>query len=187
MEEFFKSGRFKKSYKLAPQIPNISVDYSELLFKNDEKKLSLRVLKNSFEKFPFVDTFKKYVNFADNEEKIKRAKKLLNVAPQSWIPNFYLAKFYADEGMVQVASEYIKQAYKIKQYSFIADEVVKINSLLDVGDEVIDLSAARNMRSFWKCSECGNHSETWCPICSNCSSIATYKYEETAEEILPAV
>ena len=137
----------------------------------------------SFERLPSIEIFQKYVS-VDND-KIKRGERLLQAAPQSWVPYYGLAKICEKEDMPAIAFDYIYKAYELAHYSFIADDLVRINALRNEGETLIDLSQARKVNFFWRCGKCGDCSKKWKPICSHCLSIATYSYVEELEEDLP--
>lgn len=175
----------KKAHKLAPQISDISIAYADELLKSDEKRLARKVLMRNFELSPSIEIFNKCVML--DEEKIRRGEKLLKAAPQSWVPYFCLAKICVEEEMPALAFEHISRAYELAHYRLIADELVKINALQNNGESLMDLSEARAVRFFWRCSKCGDHSEKWRSVCPCCMSVATYSYVEEPEENLPTM
>ena len=175
----------KKAHKLAPQIPDISIVYADELLKDDERRSAEKTLMRTFEQSPSIEIFNKYVALGD--DKIKRGEKLLRVAPQSWVPYYGLAKFCVEEDMPVLAFDYISRAYKLAHYSFIADELTKINALQNSGDSLVDLSEAKPVKFFWRCTKCGDRSVRWRSVCSCCMSVATYSYTEELEENLPAM
>lgn len=175
----------KKAHKLAPQIPDISIIYVDELLKEDERRSAEKALMRTFELSPSIEIFNKYVALGD--DKIKRGEKLLKVAPQSWVPYYGLAKFCVEEDMPVLAFDYISRAYELAHYSFIADELTKINALQNRGDSLVDLSEAKPVKFFWRCTKCGDRSIRWKSVCSCCMSVATYSYAEELEENLPAM
>jgi len=175
----------KAAYKLAPHIPDVAIKYADELLKQDEPKSAGKVLLNSFEKSPCIEIFDKYV--AIDIDQVKRGEKLLKLAPQSWIPFYGLAKICEKEGMLPMALDYISRAYELAHYSFIADELTRINSLHNNGETLIDLSQSKNVKFFWRCTKCGEYSKKWRTICSRCMSVASYSYVEELEENLPAI
>ena len=175
----------KKAHKLAPQIPDIAVAYADELLKNDERRSARKVLMRTFERSPSIEIFNKYV--ALGEDKIKEGEKLLRAAPQSWVPFYCLAKICVEEEMSTLAFEYISRAYELARYSFIADELAKINSLQNSGETLIDLSEAKPVKFFWRCTKCGEHSVKWRSVCPCCISVAAYSHVEEPEENLPTI
>ncbi len=175
----------KKAHKLAPKIPDIAIAYADELLKNDEKRSARKTLMRNFELSPSIEIFDKYV--ALDEDKIRRGEKLLNAAPQSWVPYYCLAKICVEEEMPTLAFEYISRAYELAHYSFIADELAKINALQNNGEALMDLSEAKPVRFFWRCSKCGDHSVKWRSVCPCCMSVATYSYVEEFEGNLPTM
>ncbi len=175
----------KRAHKLAPQISDIAITYADELLKHDEKRYAEKTLLRSFEQSPSVEILKKYISLG--EDKIKRGEKLLNVAPQSWIPCYYLAKICVEEDMLALASDYISRAYDLAHYNFIADELAKINVLQNNGEPLMDLSEVKPVKFFWRCQKCGNHSAKWKSVCPRCTSVATYSYVEGTEENLPVM
>lgn len=173
----------KKAHKLAPKISDIAVTYAEELLKNDEKRSARKALMRNFELSPSIEIFNKYVSL--DEDKIKRGEKLLNAAPQSWVPYYCLAKICVEEEMPALAFEYISRAYDLAHYNFIADELARINALQNNGENLMDLSEAKPVRFFWRCSKCGDHSVKWRSVCPCCMSVATYSCVEEFEENLP--
>lgn len=173
----------KKAHKLAPKISDIAVAYAEELLKNDEKRSARKALMRNFELSPSIEIFNKYVSL--DEDKIKRGEKLLNAAPQSWVPYYCLAKICVEEEMPALAFEYISRAYDLAHYNFIADELARINALQNNGENLMDLSEAKPVRFFWRCSKCGDHSVKWRSVCPCCMSVATYSCVEEFEENLP--
>lgn len=173
----------KKAHKLAPKISDIAVAYAEELLKNDEKRSARKALMRNFELSPSIEIFNKYVSL--DEDKIKRGEKLLNAAPQSWVPYYCLAKICVEEEMPTLAFEYISRAYDLAHYNFIADELARINALQNNGENLMDLSEAKPVRFFWRCSKCGDHSVKWRSVCPCCMSVATYSCVEEFEENLP--
>lgn len=169
----------KKAFKLAPELAPIAIDYAKKLFQNDDKRAAKKVLLKSFEAFPFVETCETYLNLGspENLEKIERAKNLKNAAPESWIPYYYLAKLCVRENMLQLASDYIENAYNLAQYDFIADEYANIDALLETSKSP-DLSKSKSLKSYWICSECGEHSDHWTAVCPNCLNPGSYSYIE---------
>ena len=174
----------KRAHKLAPQISDIAVVYADELLKRDEKRSAEKSLIGSFEQSPSVEIFKKYI--ALGEDKIKRGEKLLNAVPQSWVPYYYLAKICVEEEMLALASDYISHAYELAHYSFIADELVKINALQNSSETLMDLSEAKSVKFLWRCEKCGARSGKWVSVCPRCIAVATYSYVEELEENLPA-
>ncbi len=174
----------KRAHKLAPQISDIAIIYSDELLKNDEKRSAEKTLLRTFELSPTVEIFDKYVELG--EDKIRRGEKLLKVAPQSWVPYYELSKLCISEDMFALAFDYISKAYELAHYSFISDELVKINAHQNNGGTSVDLSEAKPVKFFWRCSKCGESSLKWMPVCSCCMSVATYSYVEELEENLPA-
>jgi len=175
----------KKAHKLAPQIPDIAIAYADELLKNDEKKSAGKALLRTFELSPSIEIFNKYIELGD--DKVKRGGKLLEAAPQSWVPYYCLAKICAEEDMSALAFDYISKAYELARYSFIANELGFISSLQDKVEPLLDLSEARDVKFFWRCAKCGDHSVKWRSVCSCCLSVATYSYVEELEENLPAM
>lgn len=176
----------KEAYKLAPQISDIAITYADELIKIDERKSAGKVLLRSFEEIPSIEVFKKYVSVGT--DKVERGEKLLKMARNSWVPYYGLAKICEKEGIVSLAFDYISRAYELAHYSFIADELVRINALQNGGEDLIDLSQAKNVKFEWKCKNCGGLSSTWRSICPCCLSIASYSYIEVekSKEDLPA-
>lgn len=177
----------KKASKLALNIPNIVIDYADELCKNNEKKSAQKVLRKSFGKFPSRDVFRKYIEIFAEEtsEKIKKAEKLRKVAPQSWIPYYYLAKFSEEEGIYTIALSYIRRAYDLRQYDFIANEFIKINTLLNSDGTPGNPIESKKVEFFWRCAECGNLDANWRSICPHCLATASYSYFEEIQETLP--
>jgi len=103
----------KRAHKLAPQISDIAIAYADELLKQDEPKSAGKVLLMSFEQFPSVEIFQKYVQIDD--DKIKRGEKLLQVASQSWVPYYGLAKICEKEDMWAIAFDYISKAYELDE------------------------------------------------------------------------
>ena len=175
----------KTAYKLAPHISDIAITYADELLKQDEKKSAGKVLLNSFEKSPCIEIFDKYVSI--DAEQVKRGEKLLKIAPQSWVPYYGLAKICEKEDMLSMALDYISRAYDLANYTFIADELTRINSLHNNSETLIDLSKSKNVKFFWRCTKCGDCSKKWKTVCSHCISVASYSYVEELEENLPAI
>lgn len=173
----------KQAHNLAPQISDIAVAYADELLKCDEKRSAEKALLRSFEQSPSVEILKKYISLG--EDKVKRGEKLLDIAPQSWIPYYYLAKICVEEDMSALASDYISRAYDLAHYDFIADEWGKINALQNNGETLMNLSEVRSVKFFWRCEKCGDHSLKWRSVCPRCMSIATYSHTEGTEENLP--
>lgn len=169
----------KEAYKLAPQISDIAIMYADELIKLDEKKSAGKVLLKSFEKNPSIEVFKKYVSIGS--DKVKRGEKLLQIAQNSWIPYYGLAKLCEKEGIASLALDYISRAYELAHYSFIADELVKINALQNGGELLIDLSRAKNVKFEWRCRNCNSSSSTWRSFCPCCLSIASHSSVEVEE------
>lgn len=178
-KQSLKLSDLKESYKLAPQISDIAIMYADELVKLDEKKSASKVLLRSFEKNPSIEVFKKYVSVGT--DKVKRGEKLLQIAQNSWIPYYCVAKLCEKEGIVSLAFDCISRAYELAHYSFIADELVKINAMQNGGEDLIDLSQAKNVKFEWRCRSCGSSSSTWISICPCCLSIASYSSVEVDE------
>ncbi len=172
----------KAAYKLTPHISDIAIKYANELLKQDEPKSAGKVLLNSFEKSPCIEVFDKYVSI--DADQVKRGEKLLNAAPQSWVPHYGLAKICEKEGMLSMAQDYISRAYELAHYTFIADELTRINSLQNNSEHLIDLSQAKNVKFFWRCTKCGECSKNWKTVCPRCMSVASYSYAEESEENL---
>lgn len=182
-EQSFNESDLKDAYKLAPHISNIAIKYANELLKQDEPKSASKVLLNSFEKSPCIEVFDKYVSI--DTDQVKKGEKLLKTAPQSWVPYYGLAKICEKENMLSMALEYISQAYELANYTFIADELTRINSLQNNSKPLIDLSQAKNVKFFWRCTKCGECSKKWKTVCSHCLSVASYSHVEELEENLP--
>ncbi len=175
----------KRAYKLAPHISDIAIAYAEELAKREEQRSAKKVLLKSFIKVPMVEVFKKYLLLSDDE--IKAGEKLMKGAPQSWIPYYYLSEMCYSQGMPAMALEYINKAYGLAHYDFIANELVKINAEQGAEECEVELSKARPMKAYWRCSRCGEHASKWHSVCSCCMSVASYSYVEEVEEDLPSV
>lgn len=175
----------KSAYKLAPHVSVIAIQYADELLKQGEKKSASKVLLRSFEKFPCIEIFDKYVSI--ESDLVRRGEKLLNIAPQSWVPYYGLAKICEKEDMLSIALDYISQAYKLARYSFIADELNRISSLQNRRELSVDLSQAKKVKFLWRCNQCGNHSSVWDSLCPCCLSMASYSYVKELEEDLPSI
>jgi uncharacterized membrane-anchored protein len=178
----------KKALKLAPELSDAAINCAELLIKNEEYRAARDMLKKSFRVFPNQKVFDKYISTGEdlsNLDKIKLANKLIDVAPDSWIGYYGLAKLYIREEMTGSAFQNLLTAYEKEPFDFIGNELIKVAENLNdpKPSEAIDILSrplkTKHVNFVWKCSHCGSEEPGWVSVCKYCNRIAEYKFVQT--------
>jgi uncharacterized membrane-anchored protein len=178
----------KKAFKLAPELSEIAINYADLLVKNGEYRSARDALKKSFRVLPNQKVFDKYISGdagLSNFDKIKLAKKLVDVAPESWIGHYGLARLLIKEGMMQSAFQNLLTAREKEPLDFIEEDLIRVAQNLDdpKPSEVAEILSrprkSKRVKFVWKCGHCGAEENEWTAVCKYCDRIAEYRYVQT--------
>ena len=176
----------KKAFKLAPELTENAIQYSEYLKKAGEYKSARKVLMQSFKCVQVREVYEKYISCGKNlsdSDTLKLAEKIMDEVPDSWVAYFEFANCALQSGMKKLAFQNFLKAYEIEPYDFIADKLAELLPEIETAVEGTHSASAEPLQSkpvrfLWRCHHCGNESAKWLPICDHCDWIGEYKYEE---------
>lgn len=175
---------FKKAFKLAPELAENAIRYSNVLKKNGEYRMARKILLQSFKRVHIRELYEEYVSCGQNlseSDIFKLAKKIKNEVSDSWIVHFEFANKALINGLNKIAFESFLKAYEIKPYDFIKEKVETTAALLDNKTPYSKTLIAQTVHFSWKCQHCGSESKSWTPICERCDWIGECVYNEHLE------
>lgn len=178
------SDLLKKAFKLAPELTENAIRYSEYLMKAGEYKSARKILMQSFKYVHVQEVYKKYISCGKNlsdSDVLKLAEKIANEIPNSWMVYFEFANCALQNDMKKLAFQNFLKAYEIEPYDFIADKLAMLLPEIETAVSTVHSNeplSSKSVRFLWRCQHCGNESRKWLPICDHCDWIGEYKYEE---------
>ena len=180
------SDLLKKAFKLAPELTENAIRYSEYLMKVGEYRSARKILMQSFKCVHVREVYKKYISCGKNlsdSDVLKLAEKIANEIPNSWMVYFEFANCALQNDMKKLAFQNFLKAYEIEPYDFIADKLALLLPEIETSVAAThseEQLSSKSVRFLWRCHHCGNESRKWLPICDHCDWIGEYKYEEVS-------
>ena len=108
------SDLLKKAFKLAPELTENAIRYSEYLMKVGEYRSARKILMQSFKCVHVREVYKKYISCGKNlsdSDVLKLAEKIANEIPNSWMVYFEFANCALQNDMKKLAFQNFLKAY----------------------------------------------------------------------------
>lgn len=181
-----KQDILEQAISLSLNISKIVIAYADELVKNKNIKLAQKYLFNAWKREPNVEIFLKYVDcFKENKENLLvAADELVCARNDSWIGYFELAKILFSYAKYEDAFLNFLTVYGKNRSQYVVDYLIKTANMLPdpkslSAQEILNGELdVKELSCYYACSNCGNESHAWLPICPNCHDIATLKYVE---------
>lgn len=172
----------KQAFDAEPTLAPAAIAYAKALRANGKQRQAQDVLRSAWSAKPHPDLAQAFVS--ESGDKLAQAREMAVLVrsnpdnPEAYIA---IARAALDAGLTGEAKRQLQQAQDAgmnqrRLWSLMADVAMLDGRTEDAQDAMRHMHDAEADPS-WRCSSCGTAYEQWQPVCENCRSTGTVKWQ----------